>query len=92
VTRVFRRNASDLGPVRGGPFGLVFLDPPYGQGIGERALASALEGGWIAADALIVWEESTAPLPPPGFRLLDQRSYGGTIVTLLRAEASRPAM
>ena len=85
VTKMVRRDATDLGPVRGAPFDLVFLDPPYGQGLGERALASAIAGGWVAPGALVVWEESAPPLPPKGLSLLDQRSYGGTIVTLLRA-------
>ena len=43
---------------------LVFADPPYGKGLGARALASAVAGGWIAPGALIVWEES-APQPAP---------------------------
>ena len=55
------------------------------MGLGERALANALAGGWIAPGALIVWEESAPPIVPPGFALLDQRSYGGTVITLLRA-------
>lgn len=80
-----RRDATDLGPVTGAPFDLIFLDPPYGMGLGERALANALAGGWIAPGALIVWEESAPPIVPPGFALLDQRSYGGTVITLLRA-------
>ena len=88
VTKVFRRDATDLGPVKGAGFDLVFLDPPYGRGLGERALASALQGGWIAPGALVVWEDSTPPLPPPGLTFLDQRSYGGTVITLLRHEAS----
>ena len=35
----------------GPPFDLVFLDPPYGRGLGETALASALAGGWVAPGA-----------------------------------------
>ena len=84
ATKVFRRDATDLGAVTGAPFDLIFLDPPYGQGLGERALASAMSGGWIAPGALIVWEESAPPLPPAGFAPLDQRRYGGTVITLLR--------
>lgn len=84
ATKVFRRDATDLGDVTGAPYGLIFLDPPYGQGLGERALASALAGGWIAPGATIVWEESAPPLPPAGLDLLDQRRYGGTVITLLR--------
>lgn len=84
-TDVWRRDATRMGPNRGPLYGLVFLDPPYGKGLGERALASCVEGGWLAPGALIVWEEGTAPLPPEGFSLLDQRRYGDTHVTLLRA-------
>lgn len=89
ATRIDRRDATDLGAAPGTPFDLVFLDPPYGQGLGERALGSAMTGGWIAPGALIVWEDSGAPLPPRGLTLLDQRSYGGTVITLLRAENPR---
>jgi 16S rRNA (guanine966-N2)-methyltransferase len=85
VTKIYRRDATDLGENRGAPFGLVFLDPPYGQGLGEVALASARDGGWIAPGAMVVWEDSAASLPPEGFEVLDERSYGGTRITLLRA-------
>ena len=85
TTDVWRRDATNMGPNRGPGYGLVFLDPPYGKGLGERALASCVAGGWLAPGALIVWEESAAPLPPEGFARIDQRSYGGTVITLLRA-------
>ena len=41
VTKVYRRDATNLGaahPIE--PFALVFLDPPYGKGLAEKALAS----------------------------------------------------
>ena len=87
VTDVWRRDATKLGPNRGPGFGLIFLDPPYAMGLGEKALASALEGGWLAPGAMVVWEESAAPLVPAGFTQLDQRRYGDTLVTILRAPA-----
>lgn len=86
-TDVWRRDATRLGPNRGAAYDLIFLDPPYSKGLGEAALASALADGWIAPDALIVWEEATAPVPPPGLTQLDQRSYGDTLVTILRRES-----
>ena len=67
------------------PCDLVFLDPPYGKGLGEVALAAALAGGWVAAGALIVWEDGAAITPPEGVEPLDSRRYGGTEITLLRA-------
>lgn len=91
TTDVWRRDATRLGPNRGPGYGLVFLDPPYGAGLGEAAIASAQAGGWLAPAALIVWEESTPPTPPLGFDLLDQRKYGDTHVTILRAPTDRLA-
>jgi 16S rRNA (guanine966-N2)-methyltransferase len=85
VTRILRQDAIRLAPNPDAPFTLVFLDPPYGKGMGEAALATAQKGGWLAPDATIVWEEGTAPVMPDGFSLLDQRRYGDTIVTLLTA-------
>ncbi|MEI4488145.1 16S rRNA (guanine(966)-N(2))-methyltransferase RsmD [Frigidibacter sp. MR17.14] len=85
TTDVWRRDATRMGPNRGPAYGLVFLDPPYGKGLGERALASCIEGGWLAPGALVVWEEGAPPAPPEGFDLLDQRKYGDTVVTLLSA-------
>jgi len=84
VTDVWRRDATRMGPNRGQGYGLVFLDPPYAQGLGEAALASCRAGGWLAPGALIVWEEGAAPLPPEGFEMLDQRRYGETWVTILK--------
>jgi 16S rRNA (guanine966-N2)-methyltransferase len=90
ITKVFRRDATDLGPAgnRGG-FGLAFLDPPYGQGLAERALASAARGGWLAPGAVVAIEESrrAAVALPAGFTALDQRTWGDTQVVLARYEA-----
>ena len=83
-TRIFRRDATSIGEVGTiMPFDLVFADPPYGKGLGERALASALAGGWLKADSLVlVEEEEASPFQPPaGLSLVERRSYGDTVVT-----------
>ncbi|MBN8294627.1 16S rRNA (guanine(966)-N(2))-methyltransferase RsmD [Rhodobacter sp. NTK016B] len=85
MTRLYRRNATDLGANRGATFGLVFMDPPYGKVLGQQALASAMGGGWLAPGAIIVWEENAPQPAPEGFETLDQRRYGETWITLLRA-------
>jgi 16S rRNA (guanine966-N2)-methyltransferase len=82
---LLKRDATRPGPVEGEPATLVFLDPPYGKGLGARALAAALAGGWIAPGATVAWEEAEAQLAPSGFERLDVRKYGGTWVTLLEA-------
>ena len=82
ATELWRRDACALGGNRGAPYTLVFLDPPYGAGLGERAVASALAGGWIAPGAVIVWEETLPPAVPAPLVQTDQRRYGDTLVTL----------
>lgn len=84
VTETIRRDATRLGVNRGAGFDLVFLDPPYGKGLGEKSLAACVAGGWFAPEALVVWEEGAPPVAPEGFKMLDQRRYGETHVTILR--------
>jgi 16S rRNA (guanine966-N2)-methyltransferase len=87
ATRIWRRDATDLGPIgpaAGGPFNLVFLDPPYRKGLVPRALKSLKDGGWLVPQALIVAEtEAMEPLEAPGFTLADDRDYGDTRVRFL---------
>ena len=87
ATRIFRRDASKLGeakPIE--PFALVFCDPPYGQGLAERALASARAGDWLAPGALVVVEESVESkfTLPAGFGELERRRYDDTEIVILR--------
>lgn len=84
-TTILRRDIRALGPNPGAPFDVVFLDPPYGKGLGEAALDAARIGNWLAPQALIVWEEGSAPSLPAGFTLEDSRKYGDTLVTIARA-------
>jgi len=88
ATRLWRRDATLLGVNRGAPFTLVFLDPPWGRGLGARALAAARDGGWLAPRAVVVWEEAAPMAPPAGFEALDARRYGESVVTLLRRAAT----
>ena len=87
VTKIYRRDATDLGPAHPvEPFALVFLDPPYGRGLAEKALASLRDGGWLSKDALLVVEESKAATfaAPDGFAELERRAYDDTEFTFLR--------
>jgi 16S rRNA (guanine966-N2)-methyltransferase len=86
--KIWRRDATRLGPCRGEPFSLIFADPPYGSGLGGKALASARDGGWIAAGAVVVLEHAAAEAAPAvdWLRIADQRRYGETVITIFRAE------
>ncbi|MEM1384876.1 MAG: 16S rRNA (guanine(966)-N(2))-methyltransferase RsmD [Pseudomonadota bacterium] len=87
-TKIWRRDATRLGPCRGEAFDLVFADPPYRSGLGPAALTAALAGGWIAADALVVLELAHDEAAPPaeGVMLLDRRVYGEAALHFLRHE------
>jgi 16S rRNA (guanine966-N2)-methyltransferase len=87
ATRIWRRDATDLGligPSAGGPFNLVFLDPPYRQDLIPRALQSLKDGNWLAPNALLVAEtESSEPFEAPGYAIIDERDYGATRLRFL---------
>jgi len=86
-TRIFRRDATHMGPIGTmQPFRLVFADPPYGKGLGEKAVASLLAGGWLEKGVLVVVEE-TASNPfqlPEGLTLLDRRIYASSSLSICR--------
>jgi len=87
VTRIFRRDATRLGPAHPvEPFALAFLDPPYGQQLAEQALAAAHAGGWLTPGALVVVEEAakSAFTAPEGYEELDRRTYDDTVLVFLR--------
>ncbi|TMM52786.1 16S rRNA (guanine(966)-N(2))-methyltransferase RsmD [Sulfitobacter sabulilitoris] len=86
-TDIVRRDAIKLGSNPGAPYDLVFLDPPYGKGLGDKALAVLRAGDWLAPGCVIVWEESTPQAAPPGLVVTDHRRYGDTHVTILSAAA-----
>ena len=87
ATRIWRRDATDLGPIgpsAGGPFNLVFLDPPYRKDLIPKALASLKDGGWLADKALLVAETNASEtLDAPGFTQIDERNYGETRLRFL---------
>jgi 16S rRNA (guanine966-N2)-methyltransferase len=86
-TKLFRRDATRLGmALNREAFQLAFLDPPYGKGLSDLALAAADRGGWLAAGAIaIVEDRKDAQLDLPGnFSQVDARSWGDTQVTFAR--------
>jgi 16S rRNA (guanine966-N2)-methyltransferase len=87
--RIDRRDAAALAAAAaddGAPYDLAFLDPPYGRGLAEAALARLAEGGWLAPGALAVAERGAAdPAPAPtGFEPLGERVWGAAKVSFYR--------
>ena len=85
--KIWRRDAARLGACAPQPpFDLAFVDPPYGKGLGERALHSLVQGGWLATGAVVVVEESARAEVdiPEHLARFDEREYGDTKVLFLR--------
>ncbi len=87
-TRIHRRSAILLGrrpASTGAPFDLVFLDPPYEQGLGPRALTEVCTHDWATNNAVFVFECAANETPDlPGFTELDSRIYGAAKVLFLQ--------
>lgn len=67
------------------PCSLIFLDPPYAEGLMDAALAALVAGGWAAPGAIICAEYAAgAAAPPPGFTLLAERAHGAAQLLVLR--------
>jgi 16S rRNA (guanine966-N2)-methyltransferase len=66
----------------GGPFDLVFADPPYQSGLGQRALAkiSLAAGGWASLETA-----RDEPVLLESFTVEAERVHGKAKLTLLRA-------
>lgn len=91
VTRIFRRDATALGPAGNmDRFSLAFLDPPYGKGLGARALAALVAGRWLEPGAVVVIEEAAreAVAFPPEIVEFDERRYGDTAIRIARYTAA----
>ena len=76
---------SALRPLRGGEAcGLVFLDPPYGAGLVEPAVAALQASGWIAAGALLLVEIGREEAVPPVGEVAAEFSAGAARVLAFR--------
>lgn len=90
-TRIHRRSAVDLGAKPNGvgdPFNLVFLDPPYGQGLVEPALTQLQRGNWLSDNAVAIIETPLEEEPEPdGWEKLDSREYGDIRISIFKKAA-----
>lgn len=77
------------GGFQGGPFDIIFIDPPYGLIPSGKILASAEKEQALAEDGLIVYEEfyKTPFEGCPAFELADERRYGDTVIRFLEKKS-----
>ncbi len=88
TTRVHRRDATQLGTRPGSQaeaFDLVFLDPPYRKGLGEKALDTLISGNWLSEKAIIVFERAVdeGDLATDVWQIINTKIYGAAQVLFL---------
>ncbi len=89
--KIWRRDAAHLALLDNiPPFNLVFADPPYNKGLGDKALAGLVAGNWLAEGAVVVLEEAKSAeiIIPDQLEILTTRDYGDTTAHFLRYIAS----
>jgi 16S rRNA (guanine966-N2)-methyltransferase len=70
----------------GEPCRLVFLDPPYGQGLLVRTVVVMAARGWLEPGTLIVAETGVhEPVEVPAAEKLAERVHGAARITVWRA-------
>ena len=71
-------------------FDLVFLDPPYGKGLGSAAADALVRAGLVAPGAVVVAEEAVRfpddPFPD-GWEAATDRRYGDTRIRVFDVQA-----
>ncbi len=74
-----------LRPPAGERCGLVFLDPPYRQGLLGPAMAALSSAGWIGAGSLVVMEAAREDALPEGGTALSEFAAGAARVCIVQA-------
>ena len=64
-------------------FDLVFLDPPYNQGLVSLAMTALSDGSWIAPEAVFVIELAKGETPDlSALDILQEKLYGDTRILI----------
>jgi 16S rRNA (guanine966-N2)-methyltransferase len=76
--------ADALAPPKGVAHAIVFLDPPYQQGLLDSALRALRQTGWISADSLVIAETARQEPTVPAGEVLARRAHGAAQITIWR--------
>jgi 16S rRNA (guanine966-N2)-methyltransferase len=84
--RVRLLGGSALTLPRGGPFNLIFADPPYAAGSGTAAAAAVARATWLAPGGWMSVETARDDAVAPGeFTVVTERDVARARLTLLRS-------
>ena len=84
LTKVIHQDVRKIKKTFDYSFDLIFLDPPYGKRLGEKAIDVLIKNNYLAENSIIVWEENSSISSPEALGLIDERRYGKTIVSFFR--------
>jgi len=76
--------ADALRPPKGPMQTIVFMDPPYDQGLLLQAIPALRQAGWIARDTLMIAETGRAEDVVVGGEVLAQRAHGAAKMIIWR--------
>jgi len=84
--KIFSCDATRL-PKAQKPCDLLFLDPPYGQGLGEKFLRHAMAQGWLHKQSKVILEASSNEITEfkeTTIENVETRQYGSSALHLLQ--------
>ncbi len=65
-------------------FDIIFVDPPYGTNLAERAIYFVLNNNLLSNGGIICWEHDKTKLDEiQKFNVLKHKKYGSTFLTIL---------
>lgn len=89
ISQLVAQPAESLSAARK-PCDILFLDPPYGSGLGPRVLRRIAAKGWIAPGAWVSLETARDEnVAPEGFTVDAVRDYSKARLHLLRYESGK---
>lgn len=87
---ILKEDATRLGPPSNKQrYDVVFADPPYGMGFGERVAERLVKSAWLKRNGLFVLEEHASQFPQTvnAFDLIDKRQFRDTTIGMFQLKS-----
>jgi 16S rRNA (guanine966-N2)-methyltransferase len=82
---IFARDVLRVGRCVGQPCSVAFFDPPYGDGLVQRAVNVLSSEGWLTPDCLLIAETGRLESVHETDRILAERVHGAARLVIWRA-------